>query len=96
MIFESRHAQCQACKSLSMCKWSEIYYENKGEWPHQVPQDMVDSDGECAHAPKSRFDSFKDCPITSVGQCELKLDWNWDIKDFATCEKNPQHEDCLK
>lgn len=54
MVFEKRYEQCRACRNSSMCKWSEIYYKNKGEWPDSVPRDMVvkiDGSSQCAHAP---------------------------------------------
>lgn len=30
---------------------------------------------------------FFDCLYDKVG-CDLKLDWNWDIKDCETCKRN--------
>ena len=56
MIFEDRLKQCHACEMLDICKYSEIYYKNKGEWPRGVPQTMVrriNNKSECAHAPHS-------------------------------------------
>ena len=54
MIFDSRYYQCMSCELFWSCKYSEIYYKNKGEWPNGVPQEMVkriNNSAQCTYAP---------------------------------------------
>jgi hypothetical protein len=43
-----------SCELFWSCKYSEIYYKNKGEWPNGVPQEMVkriNNSAQCTYAP---------------------------------------------
>ncbi len=52
MIFETRYKQCEQCQMNVMCRYKEIYYQNKGEWP---VESMADRNGECKYAPFKKY-----------------------------------------
>lgn len=50
MIFEKRFKQCQECDRKFVCKYKEIYYKNKGEWPIEGLAITINNSSQCKYA----------------------------------------------
>jgi hypothetical protein len=53
MIFKDRYHECQRCQNKETCKYSEIYYKNKGEWPIEGLAININNSSKCKFAVES-------------------------------------------
>lgn len=50
MIFQERYQHCERCDLEGICKYKEIYYKNKGEWPVKELATTHNGKTVCKHA----------------------------------------------